>query len=130
MEEYVEELVSRYRGSGVLVDTNLLLLLFVGGYDPGLIERFRLTMDRFVAADFDTLSTVLSAFDRIVTTPHILTETSNLLGQLTGRARIGCFGHLARSIPSMRETYVPSADLVEQQAFVEIGITDTSILRS
>jgi hypothetical protein len=30
-------------------------------------------------------------FERMATTPHILTEVSNLMGQLTGRARAGCF---------------------------------------
>lgn len=80
MEQYVSGLISRHRRTGVLVDTNLLLLFFVGGYDRSLVERFRRTADRFVAPDFDTLSALLMSFERIVTTPHILTETSNLLG--------------------------------------------------
>jgi hypothetical protein len=128
VEQYVGGLISRHRRNGVLVDTNLLLLFFVGGYDRGLVERFPRTADRFISADFDTLASVLGSFERIVTTPHILTETSNLLGQLSGRARVGCFEWLARTIPAMRETYVAGADLARREPFVKLGITDTSVI--
>jgi hypothetical protein len=97
VEQYVSELVTRHRGGGVLVDTNLLLLLFVGGYDRGLVERFPRTADRFVSVDYDTLAGLLSGFRQIVTTPHILTETSNLIGQLTGRAKVECYAWLTRA---------------------------------
>lgn len=110
------------------MDTNLLLLFFVGGYDRSLVERFRRTADRFVASDFDTLANLLMGFERIVTTPHILTETSNLLGQLSGRARIECFGWLARGIPNMRETHVAGAELAQLEPFVKLGITDASVI--
>ena len=127
MEYYAQELASRHR-RGVLVDTNLLLLFLVGGYDRTLVERFSRTADRFVSADFDTLAGLLTEFERVVTTPHILTETSNLMGQLSGRTRIGCFEWLAHSIPDMRETHIAGADLVQREPFVKLGITDASVI--
>lgn len=128
MEDYVRELASRHRRGGVLVDTNLLLLFFVGGYNRDLVERFPRTADRFVSADFDTLTALLTGFERVVTTPHILTETSNLMGQLTGRARTECFEWLAHSIPAMRETHVAGERLSRHRMFVKLGMTDTSII--
>lgn len=128
VERYIGELISRHRGGGVLVDTNLLLLFFVGGYDRGLVERFRRTQDRFVAADYETLAGVLGEFERVVTTPHILTEVSNFMGQLTGRAKVECFEFLARSIPAMRETHIAGEELAQRGPFVKLGITDASIL--
>jgi rRNA-processing protein FCF1 len=128
VEQYVDELISRHRSGGVLVDTNLLLLFFVGGYDRSLIERFPRTRNKFVPADFTVLAGLLEGFERTVTTPHILTEVSNLMGQLTGRARTECFAWLARSIPAMRETYVAGAELARRESFVRLGITDTSII--
>lgn len=128
MEDYVRELISRNRRGGVLVDTNLLLLFFTGGYDRGLVERFPRTADRFVSADFDTLAALLTGFERVITTPHILTETSNLLGQLSGRAKTACFELLARSIPAMRETHVAGEHLARGEPFVKLGITDASII--
>ncbi|MBA2691281.1 MAG: hypothetical protein H0U65_02135 [Rubrobacter sp.] len=130
MEQYVRELASRHRRSGVLVDTNLLLLFYVGGYDRSLVERFPRTADRFVAEDFDTLNSVLGGFEKVVTTPHILAETSNFLAQLHGYAKIGCFELFARSIPALREDYTDGAELSRQPVFVKLGITDTSIIEA
>ena len=110
------------------MDTNLLLLFFIGGYDRSLVERFRRTADRFVASDFDTLAGLLGGFERVVTTPHILAETSNLMGQLSGHARVGCFERLARSIPIMQETHIAAADLVRHEPFVKLGITDAAVI--
>lgn len=110
------------------MDTNLLLLFYVGGYDRNLVERFPRTADRFVASDFDTLNGLLASFDKVATTPHILTETSNLLGQLGGHARTGCFEMLAQSIPELHEDYTPGAELSRKPTFVKLGITDTSII--
>ncbi len=127
MEQYVNSLCARYRSAGVLVDANLLLLHAVGAYDRGQIERFRRTRDRFVAEDFDTLTRVLRRFDKVVTTPHILTEVSNMMGQLSGRVREGSFELFARSILSMTEKHTAAADLSKNPAFVRFGITDAAI---
>ena len=84
--------------------------------------------DRFVAEDFDTLASVLQQFDTVVTTPHVLTEVSNLLGQLSGRAKEACFVGLAQSISSMmNEKRTPAATLSRDPAFVKFGIADISI---
>jgi len=64
-----------------IVDTNLLLLLMVGFFDISRIGRFKRT-SRFSAMDFQLLVRFLEPVRRIVTTPHILTEVSNLAGQM------------------------------------------------
>jgi hypothetical protein len=132
VEEYVRGLISQHSRSGILVDTNVLLLFFVGRYDRELVERFGRTADRFVSRDYDTLVGFLQGFERIVTTPHILTETSNLMGHLSGRAKAGCFALLVRSFETVRETYVPSAELAQRapDSFGKLGITDTAILEA
>ena len=129
MEYDVDSLLGRYRNAGVLIDTNLLLLYFVGFYDKGLIERWSRTADRFVAVDFDTLSILLEGFERLVVTPYILTEVSNLLGNLSDPAKTECYGLLARTIRSaMDEKHTPGVDLIDSPAFGLFGITDASIL--
>lgn len=130
MERYVGSLIAQYRRTGVLVDTNLLLLFYIGGYDQRQIARFKRTADRFISVDFDTLAAVLEQFDTVVTTPHILTEVSNLMGQLSGRVRDGCFDLLAQSIPKLHERHTASTDLAGDEAFIKLGITDTSILEA
>ena len=59
MEHYADLLIGKYRNAGVLVDTNLLLLFFVGAYDKRLIERWSRTNDRFVSVDYDVLVELL-----------------------------------------------------------------------
>jgi hypothetical protein len=112
----------------VLVDTNLLLLYFVGLYDRGLIERFGRTKDRFVSVDFDTLLLLLEQFDRLIVTPHVLTEVSNFLGYLEEPARTRClalFGEIIRGL--MEEKRTPGVELSEHPAFLPFGIADASI---
>ena len=81
MSNYIIELLQRYRGKGVLLDTNILLLYFVGAFNPEEIPRFKRTK-MFTVEDHDTLVGILGYFEKIVTTPNILTEVSNLSGQL------------------------------------------------
>jgi hypothetical protein len=127
VEQYVNSLLGRYRSAGVLVDANLLLLYVVGAYDRGQVERFRRTRDRFAAEDFDTLSHVLVQFDKVVTTPHILTEVSNMMGQMSGYVRDGSFELFARSVSLMTEKHTAATDLSKNPTFVKFGITDASI---
>jgi hypothetical protein len=42
-----DEVATRYRTAGLLIDTNVLLLYVVGSYDPGAVPRHKRT-GRFV----------------------------------------------------------------------------------
>ncbi len=131
MERYAASLIEKYLSAGVLVDTNILLLYLVGAHDPGRVKRFKRTRDRFDPEDFDTLLRLLEAFARVIVTPHILTETSNLLGQMNDPAKTACFELFARAIgPAMHEAYTPATTLSESPAFVLFGIADASILEA
>ncbi|KQT60112.1 hypothetical protein ASG52_18495 [Methylobacterium sp. Leaf456] len=71
-----------------LLDTNLLVLLTVGRASPAFVEVHKRTRsDR--SEDMPLLETLLAKADRIVTTPHVLGETSNLIRQFQepGRGR-------------------------------------------
>ena len=110
------------------MDTNLLLLFFVGYYDRGLIERWPRTAGRFASVDYDTLLLLLEGFDKIVVTPHILTEVSNMLGYLAEPAKTECRVRLALVIRTlMEETRTPGTDLIELRAYLPFGIADASI---
>ena len=125
----LSELVQRYRTTGVLVDTNILLLLFVGSVESRLIERFKRTMARgFKVSDYELLMNFLKLFEsRVVTTPHILTEVSNLAGQL-GSQKQRFFSHFAKGISRLIEYYEPSENLAQAESFVKFGLTDTAII--
>ena len=126
MEQHIGSLIGRYRQKGVLVDTNLLLLYVVGAYDARQLRRFGRT-EQFDPDDFAVLYAFLQRFDLVVTTPHVLTETSNLVGQLSGHVRTGCFALLKRVISLMREHRAPATTVVADPGFVPFGITDAAI---
>ncbi len=126
MIEPIGQLIARYSQKGILVDTNILLLYFVGSFDQNLIPRFKRTL-QFTIEDFEMLLTLLQPFNKVITTPNILTEVSNLSGQLGEPARGRYFQTLAEKIALMEEHYVESRDASTQEEFINVGLTDTGI---
>jgi rRNA-processing protein FCF1 len=125
--EYALQLMQRYRSHGILVDTNILLLHFVGSFDRSLITRFKRT-ERFTVEDFDLLEHILARFDRVVTTPNVLSEVNSLSNQLAEPARKGYFEDFARRIVPLHEEYVISAEAARRDCFPRLGLTDSGIL--
>jgi rRNA-processing protein FCF1 len=127
MTEAMATLIERHGSHGILVDTNILLLLFVGRFDRERIPRFKRTR-QFTVADFDRLIRVLSCFARIVTTPNILSEVNSLSGQLGEPYRTKYFAEFARGIDLLDEHYVPSKSAAVMSQFSRLGLTDSVIL--
>ena len=127
--------IRKYRRSGVLVDTNLLLVYFVGLYDSvtgyRLVNTFKYTKGDYGVGDFDVLLAFLKEFDVLVTTPHILAEVSNsIVGELTDPAKDLCVGLIQETIPTFQEHYVPAKDLLAEEQFRTYGVADVGILRT
>ena len=106
--EYLINLIGLYKAKGLLIDTNLLLLYFIGTYDPDRIPRFKRTMS-FTVDEFLLLDAIFTNFDKVITTPNILTEISNLSGQLPGDLRPHFYDDFAKRIPKLEEQYTSSA---------------------
>jgi len=123
----IEALFSRYRQKGVLVDTNILLLYFVGATNRERISRFNRTQN-FIPEDYDLLLQVLSYFQTVATTPNILTEVNSLANQLGEPDRSQCFALFAQGISTFEETYLESRGVVMDQQFTKFGLTDCGIL--
>lgn len=125
--------IRRHLRSGVLVDTNLLLVYFVGLYDTvsgyTLINSFKHTKGKYTTKDFEILSALLERFSKQIITPHILAEVSNMLGQLKEPAKETCFGLLKEIVPSLEERVVSAQELCDHEAFVSLGVADTSIIK-
>ena len=59
----LQQLFDKDRSKGLLVDSNLLLLYFIGRVDPDLIAEFKaLRSHRFTADDFNYLSQIIHQF--------------------------------------------------------------------
>lgn len=123
----ISNLLKRYKRKGILVDTNIVLLWFVGAANRDRIAKFPRTQ-QFSAEDYELLKRILSQFDSIVTTPNILTEVNNLANKLTGDDRDNFFKNFASIVDGLVEVYLESRRLVKLEKFAEYGLTDAGII--
>lgn len=123
--DYVIQMIGRYKG--LLIDTNLLLLYFIGMYDPDRIQRFKRTM-AFTVDEFHLLATLFGSFDKIITTPSILTEVSNFSRQLPKNLHSNFFSDFATRIPMLEEHYTDSGAISASEHFTRFGLTDSGIV--
>src|SRR5262249_40593359 len=130
MIETIRQLINRYRQAGLLIDTNILLLYFIGSFDSALISRFKKTQ-QFVVEDYRTLLLLIRQFQKIVTTPNILSEVSNLSGQLPEQAkeplRSSYFKKFAEQLSILDEHYLQSRQVANDTYFLKLGLTDVAI---
>lgn len=121
-------MVAIQSSSALLLDTNLLLLLFIGGKDTSLINKAK-TLSAYTEEDYELLQefTSLNRFTGLLTTPHIITEVSNLLGK--ERDDIQRIGREAvvEYLAKCNERSDSSAELTSRPEFNRLGITDVAI---
>jgi hypothetical protein len=77
-----------------------------------------------------TLVAFIAGFKEVVTTPSILTEVSNLLGQLPDKLRCSFYQHFAYGLKNLDEHYTPSRELGDEKGFPKFGLTDMAILHA
>ncbi len=124
---YLEDLLSRYRNKGILVDTNLLLVYFVGMYDPDRISRFNRTA-AFTIEDFELLSRLLAFFSKVVTTPNILTEVNSLSNKFPDDLKPAFYPVFAKRLTVLDEQYIASNKVSSLHHFNRFGLTDSGII--
>jgi rRNA-processing protein FCF1 len=126
MTDDIENLFARYRGKGILIDTNILLLWLIGSTNKARIAKFNRTQG-FVPEDYELLVDIFQTFQKVLTTPNILTEVSNLINQLGEPERSQCFSIFARDIIQLDEIYTDSHTIAATDKFTKFGLTDCGI---
>ncbi len=129
MKDVINALFLRYRQRGILIDTNILLLYFVGFVNRKRISQFNRT-EKFVPEDFDLLVRIFSFFQKIVTTPNILTEVNSLMNQLGEPERSRCYTIFAQRVTVLDELYCATCDVVQVDKFSKFGLTDSGIVQA
>jgi hypothetical protein len=119
-------ILNRYRGKRILLDANLLLLWLIGTFQRTRIEVFKRTAS-FSTIEFDVLSSLLLEFRTIVTTPHVLTEVSNLANSLPENVKSAWFDHFSMRIAALEEILEPASKIAQQTSFNPFGLTDAAI---
>lgn len=115
---------------GVVVDTNVLLLLIVGSYDSRCISEHRRLGSTYNPSDYDKLIRFLGHFDRLVCVPGALTEISNLISDNNDPVSVGIKQRFMIFVREALEIYTPSAQLVDRAEFFWLGLSDTAQLHA
>jgi hypothetical protein len=122
MIDYFGQLIQRYSKHGIIIDTNILLLFFIGN------SKHRRT-SQYLPTDYDLLLKFLKRFqNRIVTTPNILTEVSNLLGNCSTPDQKKLWSEFTSKISVLGEKYLVSQLISQTPMFSKFGLTDSAII--
>jgi hypothetical protein len=112
----------------LILDTNLLILLTLGVLNPKLILKHKRSQI-FTVEDFDLLRVFIeSKYEKILLTPNIVTETSNLLAQIGDPEKSTILQKFAEILEKYDETYLQSKMAVNNGYFYKFGLTDSLIL--
>jgi hypothetical protein len=76
----LDTLAAKHRARGVFLDTNVLLLFIFAAFMPAKIEDSK-RLAKYDIASAEILYQYVSRFDKVLTTAHVLAETSNLARQ-------------------------------------------------
>jgi rRNA-processing protein FCF1 len=112
-------LIEKHRRAGLLIDANILLLLFVGRMDPRRIPRFKRTA-AYSILDYDLLKKLVRRFAKILTTAHVLTEVSNLVSPDIRQI-------MKQSVEAIEELHQPSRSVMSHAIYLPFGLADAAI---
>lgn len=118
-------LIAKHRSKGVLVDSNLLVLLLVGSVNKQRILGFKRTRN-FTVEDFDVLLRLVNWFGNLIATPHVLSQVSDLT-DLPGKELSRIRKLFSNLVGQMEESYDPSKSLVADPLFSRLGLTDAAV---
>lgn len=113
----------------VLLDTNLLVLFIVGGTDLAYIGKHKnCTNRKYTEEDYNAILSLALASSGVVTTPQILSETSNLLRQTSEPIKQEVTALLRLYIKEKDEIYIHSSTSADDNFYSILGFSDVSIL--
>lgn len=130
MDGRLQRLLVKHRTTGVMLDTNMLLLFVFAAFHPTMIGTKRLSA--YDAAAGELLHNYVSKFDKILTTQHILAETSNLARQVVSgkyweQMCTGLFPFFCIEGPASLAQCAVETGRIAPPLFYQLGFTDASI---
>jgi hypothetical protein len=128
VSSYVDHLIEKYQRRALLIDSNLALLYLVGGHDSRLIGDGKYNkLSNYDVDDYRLLVRLKSLFRRAVTTPHVLTEVSNLVCDLPEQTKSACLRKFHATFVAIDELPIASMEAAQWQDFHFLGLTDSAL---
>ncbi|MEX2271327.1 MAG: hypothetical protein WD690_07660 [Vicinamibacterales bacterium] len=118
--------LSRMTRDGLLLDSNLLLILIAGALGRWYFTQFKKAAG-FVYEDAQQLSRIVQQFPRLVTTPSVLAETSNLGGYTSPVLAIAFRRALRRWLSKQDERQLSGVSVTSHDVYETLGFTDASL---
>jgi hypothetical protein len=123
---YAAMMIEQYQSKGLMLDSNLLLLHLVGSTNSSLVGSGSYNkLSDFSTLEAAFLKQLISGFRRVVTTPHILTEVSNLVNDLHYEGRRQVWGAFVSTLEVISEQTISSYMVARREEFSYLGLTDT-----
>jgi predicted nucleic acid-binding protein len=118
--------IAKHQQRGALLDANILLVYVVGMCDTRLLPQFHHTKQ--YKDDFPLIQRLVNHFRLIYTTPHVLTEVSNLGKKLGEKLSPRFFDELQKVVQVLEERSCTSKDATANRYFRTLGLTDAALL--
>ena len=125
MKRAMMPLIKRYRGKPAILDTNLLLLLWCADFDLELLDSFK-RLNTYSMKDLKLLRDVLKNFPILRTTPHVLTEVSNLANSLPSWRKEQWAEYFGGKLEMIPEEWIPAKSIASEPSFF-LGLTDAGL---
>lgn len=117
-----------FRGKPVLLDSNLLVVVFVGLWRPELVGE-RVTGDEYDFRDVELLAGLVERARPWVVTSHILTEVDDRIDRVGEGLARDCRRFVARLLERIRESRPSALSIVQESMFERIGLADSGAKR-
>jgi predicted nucleic acid-binding protein len=111
----------------VIIDTNIFILFLAGQINENKIKNYTRN-SLYTKEDYYFLLNVLSNYDRIITSPNILTEVDNILNRITGEDKYKYLLLVKAIYKQTMEKYIKTEEVSQNWFFDTLGITDSAIL--
>lgn len=116
--------VRRQQG-GVLLDTNVLLLHLMDQTEPSAVAEWKRTC-QFTELHVGYLRACVQCARRMVTTPHIVTEVTNLSQSIPVGLRARYWELLRSFVEGARERWVRARRAARDDEFATLGLADVA----
>jgi rRNA-processing protein FCF1 len=111
----------------VIIDTNIFILFLAGQINENKIKNYTRN-SLYTKEDYYFLLNILSNYDRIITSPNILTEVDNILNRITGEDKYKYLILVKTIYKQTIEKYIKTETISRNWYFDTLGITDSAIL--
>lgn len=119
--------VQDYLGRPLILDSNLLLLLWCARFDPKLLRTFK-RLQAFEPPDMWLLEELVPLFRSIHTTPHILTEVSNLANSLPEWRKQEWALFFSENVRTLKEEWIEAGVVGADRDAMPFGLTDAVLV--